>query len=414
MSGRRRFPAPRPAALAAGVLLAACAPAALAQDQAPATTATATAPANNPATTRHSWFAPQFGVVLDVGYASKALALGERDKGLHLGGAELVLESPLGPWLQGRLTAAAHSHDKKIEKHFEEAWIGTTALPGGLQLRGGRFLSQVGYLNEQHPHADDFSSRPLLYRGFLGGHYFDDGLRLNWTAPTPFYWRTGIEVFHGKQLTREVERKPRPGVWTLSTKLGDDLGRDHSWQLGLSYLGNRRAAFAAEDDHDHGHGHGHGHGHDHEHSHDGHVHGAAMAGKHTWIVDGVWKWAPDGNNRSRQLRLAFELARQTGLGPHARSGAYNTAGYLAAVYRFHPEWEAGVRSDWLRGNLPHGDHFHAARLREHSLMLAWKPSHQQTLRLQLSHQGGARGFEAAKAIHLQYIISFGAHGAHAF
>ena len=382
--------------------------AALAQNAPDVPPEAAPAPAANP------YFAPSFGAVFDLGYGSKELALGDRDKGAHLGGAELMIESPLGPWLQGRLTAAAHSHDKKIEKHLEEAWVGTTALPSGLQLRGGRFMSQVGYLNEQHPHADDFTSRPLLYRGFLGGHYFDDGLRVNWTAPTDFYWRTGIEVFNGKQLTREAGRKPRPGVWTFSTKLGGDVGREHSWQFGLSYLANRRAAYAHshdegdEGDEDMGAG---GHAHDHE----GHTHGAQFAGKHLWIVDGVWKWAPDGNNRNRQLRLAFEWARQSGLGDHARSGMTNNASYLAAVYRFHPEWEAGVRTDWLRANLPHDDHFHAARMREHSVMLAYKPSHQHTLRLQYSHQSGAKGFDnPGKAVYLQYIITLGAHGAHSF
>lgn len=153
----------------------------------------------------------------------------------------------------------------------------------------------------------------------------------------------------------------------------------------------------------------------HDHSHEGHAHGAQFAGKHLWIVDGVWKWAPGGNNRERQLRLSFEYAHQTGLGEHARRSARNSAGYLAAVYRFHPEWEAGVRTDWLKANLPHGDHFHAGRLREHSPMLAWKPSHQQMLRLQYSHQSGAKGFDKpGRSLMLQYVISFGAHGAHSF
>ncbi|QTD43903.1 hypothetical protein [Ottowia testudinis] len=393
---------------ASAALLAAAAALTPALGQAQAAPDAPDAPVSAASVPAASGFAPTVGAVLDLGYASQALALGERDKGPHLGGAELTVESPLGPWLHGRLTAAAHSHDNKIEKHFEEVWLGTTALPAGLQLRGGRFLSQVGYLNEQHPHADDFSTRPLLYRSFLGGHYFDNGLRLNWTAPTDFYWRTGLEVFSGKQLTREAEGAPRAGVFTLSTKFGGDVGREHSWQLGLSYLGNRRAAQAHHDDEDAGMpGHGH--------SHEGHAHGAQLAGKHLWLVDGVWKWAPGGNNRAQQLRLAFEFARQSGLGEHAARGAASTAGYLAAVYRFHPEWEAGVRTDWLRAQLPHGDHFHAARLREYSLMLAWKPSHQQTLRLQYSQQTGAKGFDnAGKAITLQYIISLGAHGAHSF
>jgi hypothetical protein len=77
----------------------------------------------------------------------------------------------------------------------------------------GRFASQIGYLNEQHPHADDFVERPLLYRAFFGGHWFDDGLRLNWTAPTPFFLGLGVEVFRGKQLVREAAKPARsPGA----------------------------------------------------------------------------------------------------------------------------------------------------------------------------------------------------------
>ena len=377
---------------------------ALAAAGAPAQTASAPPEAVPAAGT--PFFAPRVGLVLDAGYGSRELALGDRGKGFRLGGAELALDTPIGPWLEGRLTAAAHSHDKKVEKHFEEAWLGTTALPGGLQARAGRFLSQVGYLNEQHPHADDFASRPLLHRAFLGGHYFDDGLRLNWTAPTALYWRTGLEVFRGRKLTAEAGRRPRPGVWTLSTRLGGDAGREHSWQLGLSYLGNRRAAFIPHDDeHEHGHEEGHG----------GHAHGAQLAGRHLWVIDGVWKWAPEGNNRDRQLRLSFELARQTGLGEGAAQPGANRSAYLAAVWRFGGQWEVGARADWLSAKLPHGDHFHAGRLREVSLMAAWKPSHQQTLRLQVTRQGRAQGFDnPGTAVYVQYIHSFGAHGAHSF
>jgi hypothetical protein len=340
-------------------------------------------------------FAPNLGVVLDVGYATHDVALGERPQGLRLIGAEVTAESALGPWLAGRVVAATDADGSRITKRFEEAWVESTALPGGLQLRGGRFLSQIGYLNEQHPHADDFSTRPLLYRGLLGSHYFDEGVRLNWVAPTDLYWRTGLELFRGRQLTPEAARNPAFGVWTLSTKLGGDIGVEHSWQIGLSLLGNRRADSAI-----------------HQPGEEG-ADTAPFTGKRTWMVDGVWKWAPAGNNRQRQLRLAFELARQTGLGPGA-DGVANHAGYLAAAYRFLPEWSAGVRTDWLRGAQPEGSAFSPARLREHSLMLAWEPSHQQTLRLQFSWQTGAQGFDKAHAVFLQYIIAFGAHGAHSF
>jgi hypothetical protein len=66
--------------------------------------------------------------------------------------------------------------------------------------------------------------------------------------------------------------------------------------------------------------------------------------------------------------------------------------------------------------MPHGDHFDSGLLREQSLMLAWKPTHMQTLRLQLSQQRDAVEFEqpAKRSVQLQYVLAFGAHGAHAF
>ncbi len=130
-----------------------------------------------------SW---QWGAVLDVTHSTHSLAEGGRDRGLQLGHSDLMASGPVGSQLKAQVSAAFATHEGKLEKNIEEAWLETTRLPAGLQLRAGRFASQIGYLNQQHPHADDFVERPLLYRSFLGGHWNDDGLRLNWTVPTPF------------------------------------------------------------------------------------------------------------------------------------------------------------------------------------------------------------------------------------
>lgn len=356
-------------------------------------------------TGREAW---ELGAVLDAASSSRPLALGQREQGLALGHSDLLLRGPLGAHFSAQASVAAHSHEGRIEAELEEAWLQSRSLPAGWQLRLGRFASQIGALNEQHPHADDFVERPLLYRSMLGGHWFDDGLRLTWTAPTAFYLSLGAELFHGRQLLRQSLGEPRPGVATLRLKIGDDWGRSHSWQLGASYLHNRREA-VAEDGHDH---EGHA-GHD---DHAGHSHGAQLSGRHLWLLDLAWKWAPDGNNRQQQLRLLAEAARISGLNRHAGAGDRHQALALSAVWRFSQAWELGLRADWLRARQPHGDHFHAARLREQSLMLAWKPSHAQTLRLQLATQNQALGFEApvSRSLQLQYVLSFGAHGAHAF
>lgn len=392
-------------------LLAAAAGPAAAQEAA-STTLAASSPSWSSGRLPGDW---QWGVVLDAAATSRAPALGQRQQGLALGHSDLSLNGPLGHWLDAQLTVAAHHHDDKLEAELEELWVQTRSLPAGFDLRAGRFASQLGYLNEQHPHADDFIERPLLYRAFLGGHWFDDGIRLNWTAATRLYLRLGAEVFRGRQLVQLASTGTaghNPAVSVLSARIGGDLNAAHSWQAGLAWLYNRRDP-APED----GHGHHHHHGHDHDHSHEGHshAHGAAFSGRRLWLADLTWKWAPGGNNRNQQLRLSWEYARISGLGPYAARDDINTAHYLGVVWRFAPSWETGLRHDRLDVLMPHGDHFHIGRLEESSVMLAWKPSHQQSLRLQYSHQHNSKGFTATRrSVQLQYVISFGAHGAHSF
>jgi hypothetical protein len=346
----------------------------------------------------------QFGAVLDVTSISRTLELGTRDQGLQLGHSDLTASGPLGRHLQAQITAVLATHEGKLEKSIEEAWVETRTLPLGLSARAGRFASQIGYLNQQHPHADDFVERPLLYRAFLGGHWNDDGLRLNLTLPTGLYWMVGAEAFRGHKLVAHADPAVSgAGAFTVATKIGGDLNRSNSWQVGMSYLKNRRIAVLKKeydeevDDHDHDHA-------------------ARFGGKHMWLIDGTWKWAPDGNNRNQQARLTVQAARVNDINRFATSGQKHEALSLSAVWRFKPAWEVGARFDRLRVAIPHDDHFHAGRLNEQALMLAWKPSHMQSLRLQFSRQNGAVGFEnpARRSVALQYILAFGAHGAHAY
>lgn len=355
----------------------------------------------------------QLGAVLDVAASSRALALGGRDQGLALGHSDVTARGGLGRLFGVQVTVAAHHHDDKLEAELEEAWLETRTLPFGLQARAGRFASQIGSLNAQHSHGDDFVERPLLYRAFLGGHWFDDGLRLNWTAPTPFYLMLGAELFRGRQLIPEAESSRSPGAIALSLKTGGDIGRSHSWQAGAAWVDNRRVAAHehAHDDEDHEDEHD-----DHAHEGHDHAHGAEYSGGRLWLLDATWKWAPDGNNRERQLRVSAEFARITDLGEHATGADRHQAATLAVVWRFDPAWEVGLRTDWLRVRVPHDDHFDDGRLREHAVMLAWKPTHGQTLRLQATTQRAAEGIEDAqrRSVQLQYVLSFGAHGAHSF
>lgn len=356
------------------------------------------------------------GAVVAPVWQSRELSLVNRDRGFGLGHSDLSVDAALMPGLSARLSGVAHSDHSSIETELEEAYLDAPGLPGGLQLRVGRFLSQLGYLNEQHPHTDEFSIRPVLYRAFLGDHYFDDGLRLNWVAPTPVFWRVGGELLGGRRLP-ESAGGGSPGAWTLGTRIGGDLGRSSSWQVGLSTLRHRNGASGAAGEVD-----------DHA-SHAGgvaidglqaHRHGAVFFGRQLDVIDLVWKWAPDGNSRARQLRLSSEFARVRGLGESEPSSAQHRGWYVSLVYRFLPQWEAGMRLERLDARALHEEGWEPARLAERSVSIAWKPSHMRLLRLQWTAQRDRGGFaEAAavapgRALFVQFVQSFGAHGAHSF
>ncbi len=342
------------------------------------------------------------GLVLDGAYVSDELALGSRAKGLGLGHTELTANADVDDWFRGQVAAALHSHEGELELELEEAYLETLAWPAGLTVRGGRFLSQIGYLNGQHPHADDFAERPLLYRAFLGTHYFDDGVRLNYLLPTSLFWQFGVEAFSGRSLIAESVNKPSIGALTLSTRLGGDIGASQSWQFGLGLLRNRRQALGESEADDAGD----------EHDHD---HGAGYSGENMLLADLAWKWAPDGNNRSRQLRVSAEYARITDLNEFASDDDRHEAWYLSAVYRFSPQWESGIRFGDLKVATPHGDHFHDGHLQETSVMVAYKRSEFSAFRLQYTSQNSKKDFaDATDSLMLQYVVSMGAHGAHSF
>jgi len=355
----------------------------------------------------------QAGVVLDLASSSRGLELGTRDRGLGLGHSDLLLRGVVNEHLSGEAIVGFHSEDQKLEKHLENAWVQTRSLPQGLQARVGRFASQIGYLNELHPHNDDFTERPLLHRGFLGGHWIDDGVRLNWTAPTPFYLRLGAEMFSGKKLVLHATPDSTSRVTAFNIKMGNDISPSSSWQWGLSHVNNQREAEVEV--------------HDPSIDVQHHSHAASFSGKRMWISDLVWKWAPDGNNRHQQLRLNWEYAQVSGINRYADHAMRHRASSLGAVWRFNPAWELGVRTDWLevyKAENHSGDiEFGQGRIKENAIMVAHKPTHRQTLRLQLTQQRASGVNDAGEAIfanparrsiQLQYVIGIGAHGAHAY
>jgi len=367
---------------------------------------------------------PAISAVLDGYYQNTERPMAERVEGFGLGHTELAMSANIDDMFYGKMTAVVEMHDGETELGLEEAFIQTLAMPGGFSVRAGRFLSDVGYLNNQHVHTDAFSDRPAAYRAFLGSHYFDDGVRLTYVAPTDIYWAMGIEAFKGDSMRAVDEHGEREfkdlGIYTAYTKLGGDIGANGSWQAGLSYMRNENGRMTADEHEEHEEHAEHGeddHGHDHSHS-------ASYPGENTYIADFVYKWAPNGNYKYQHLTVSGEYFKVTDFTPLAHEDEHlseqsvddQQGWYLSGVYQFSPNWSAGLRYGEVDTQEMHGDHFHGQKLKESEVSLAWHHSHFSTVRLQYTNQKGTNfdGIEDDNVITLQYVMTLGAHGAHQF
>src|ERR1700694_1930283 len=100
----------------------------------------------DPNTYRLNGFVPTMG---DVSPGQRGLSLGE---------SELAITSNIDHLFRGTLIASI-SPDDTIG--VEEGYIQTIGLSHGFTIKAGRFLSGIGYQNQIHAHAWDFTDAPL-------------------------------------------------------------------------------------------------------------------------------------------------------------------------------------------------------------------------------------------------------------
>lgn len=318
--------------------------------------------------------------------------------GFSLGESEVALSANIDDKFYGQLTLAIESEDGVDGIGVEEAFIDTSGLPGGLQLRVGRFFSNVGYLNNHHTHTDSFFDRPLAYQAFLGNQYGDDGVQVRWLAPTSLFLEFGAEVFRGDNYPSGGAQHGGLGARTLFAHVGGDAGTDNEWLAGISMLKTR--ALNAED---------------------------GFSGDSTlYIADGTWKWAPHGAFKDAGITVRGEYFNDRRDGTYTDPATLDRGGplvtslwsgqrrgaYLEGVYRFNRTWDIGYRYDklWADSDGPFASAFDPYR---HSAELTWRNSEFSMVRLQLSHDKPDTS-DTDNTITLQYQTALGAHGAHKF
>jgi hypothetical protein len=334
--------------------------------------------------------------------------VGPGKRGFNLGESELTFAANVDPMFSGQLTFSLTGEETV---GVEEAFVQTRSLGNGFNAKAGRFLSSVGYLNNQHAHTWDFVDAPLVYQAFFGGQYTPDGLQVKWLAPTDTLIEIGAEIGNGGSFPGNLRDKNGTGAGAIYAHLGDDIGTSGSWRAGLSLLNTGATNRPFEEL--------------------GNPY-AFSGSSRIWIADAVYKWAPNGNPTHQNFKLQGEYFRRHENGDLASStdtGAFDSkqsGWYLQGVFQFMPNWRTGLRYDWLSSGTPtiglvNDGILPAAAFptlapyspTRTTVMVDYSPSEFSRFRLQLARDKTRPGV-TDNQVFVQYIMSLGTHAAHSF
>jgi hypothetical protein len=345
------------------------------------------------------YFLPGFLLDEDAGLPPEGLSLDE---------TELAMSANVDDKFYGFLTASLEHTADETSVELEEAYFETLALPKGLKIKAGQFLSDIGYLNPIHAHAWDFYDAPLAYVAMLNGGYADAGVQLRWVVPTTLFVELGGELMRGDSFpAADGAASDGTGASTLFVHFGGDVGASSSWRAGVSRLASdaseRLASFAEAS--------------------------VSFTGSSdVTLADFVWKWARNGNAQDRYYVVQAEyldrdedgeivVTTPSSAAAPASYGAAQSGFYVQGVYQFRPRWRVGLRYDRLDagdavGGIAPAELAEAHRPTRISAMADFSNSEFSRLRLQLSRDDSRP--ETDDQIVLQYLMSLGAHGAHRF
>lgn len=359
-------------------------------------------------------------------------------RGFSIGETELVFKGAVDNLFRGEARFVLEQEGNSTAIKTEELFAETLGLPWGTKIKAGKYWSNVGYLNDKHPHEWDFVDLPLVYKQVFGGQLNETGAQLSWIAPTDnMLFKLGGEIaqgsngYTGTYNSNFNQNKPRLG--TLFAKTGGDIGDSHSWQGGVSWVrattGNNTANQAT---------------YTLTNTNPADASNPSQqlnftGGNTTWIADFVYRWAPFGNPTAQNLKIQGEMFWNKQSGSMASNYncsdndqclqgtnfAQNQQGfYTQGIYQFIPKWRVGYRYDRVfNGTNSYG--LPSAALTgsliqsgwdpyRNTLMMDWANSEYSLIRLQLARDNAFGPGLYNNAIYLQYIMSLGAHGSHKY
>jgi hypothetical protein len=342
------------------------------------------------------------------------------NEGFNLNYGELVLSSSVDPYFS--MEGVFHLSEHGFE--IEEAYFTSTALEHGLRVKGGKFNSNFGYLNEQHHHAWDFADMPLVYEAFLGMHGINEiGAQVQWIAPTPFYLMAGVEVLQGEneqmfgnatigdpEIEKIAEHSESPSLYVGYLKSSFDL--DKTTILGGISLarGASRIDHSGDDENPHAF------------SGMSSLYGADLVVKHAFDSYSFLKL------QSEYLSRKMDGEQYSNMDLSVDPYTYNTSAivkeqsglYTQLIYAHDKNWHMGARYDVITQNDVSTNPSIATDMSQYSAMLEYNTSEFARFRVQYNHSDAL--YSEAPESEQQHIdtiifqanISIGAHAAHSF
>ena len=361
---------------------------------------------------------PNISLVLDAFYYSSNLKNEElksrgipafttngldRSNGFNLDSAELFIFSPVDPYFNLYANIPVTENGTSIE----EAYVVTTDLPAGWQIKGGKFKSNFSRLDAQHPHAWDFWDIALPYRAFLGdeGLGGEKGVQLTYLPVLPIYTLVGVEVLQGENdLLFGANAEEMPHAFTFFVKSSVDTSDYSTLYFGPSVLfgTTKNANIVPSVDP---------------------TKAAEFSGKSAlYGLEAVWKWKPT-SREALTIQSEYLLLTQSGEVTDPATASVDSLQrqqdgfYVQGIYRKN-RWGIGARYDMLDLLI---DTFKRAGTQQNSgkpwretASLEYNPSEFTRIRLQASHdRSDPTGRTNDEAI-LQFNFSVGAHPAHTF
>lgn len=321
----------------------------------------------------------------------------EKRNGFNLEAAELFIYAPVDPYFNLYATLPVEEEGAEVE----EAYFITTALPAGLQIKGGKFKSGFGRINSQHPHAWDFADAPLSYRAFAGDEgIIEKGVQVTYLPNLPFYTQLGVEALQGEnELLFGPDAKSGPHAFSAFAKASFDMGDYSTILLGPSVVTGKAKNSTIADN-------------------------TEFEGDTTlYDFEFTYKWKPS-KERSFTLQSEYLLRSQDGdltdttLSTTDSLKRTQDGVYVQGIYQMG-RWRVGARFDRLgvfkdKYSLSRADQDFGEEPWRASGGVDYSPSEFSRIRVQYNHDRSGRDDRTNNEVFVQFIFGIGAHAAHTF